>query len=318
MTDIGSQLRSAREAKGLTLEQVFKATRIKITYLDAIEANQLEALPGPVQARGFVRSYANYLGLDGEHLAALLDAHKAPVPEVRPVSLGSVPTKPQTAPLPQKLPPLTAKPTIPPPRPVSTPVTKPADKPQPAPQSPSLTLKSARRSSSATPSDGIPNWVLIVGAVVLFVVGALLVLSALTSAGQQPAPPAPVNLPDSIGRAGLPDQVALSPSDREPVSITLTALEHVWARITVDGQTAFEGMLEPQSNTNWQAANEVIVETGNAAALKAMYRGQQEVLGERGQIVARAWGRSGVTDVPLAVTNAGLPQATVVATNTVP
>src|SRR3974390_2152378 len=114
MTDIGSQLRTAREAKGLTLEQAFKATRIKTSYLEAIEANQLDALPGPVQARGFVRSYANYLGLDGEHLAALLDAHKAPVPEVLPVSVGTTATKPQTLPPPVKLPPVT-KPAIAPP-----------------------------------------------------------------------------------------------------------------------------------------------------------------------------------------------------------
>ena len=76
MTDIGSQLRAAREAQGLTLEQVFKATRIKQSFLEAIEANQFQALPGPVQARGFVRSYANFLGLDGEHLASVLDADK--------------------------------------------------------------------------------------------------------------------------------------------------------------------------------------------------------------------------------------------------
>src|SRR5512137_2355180 len=86
MTDIGSQLRAAREAQDLTLEQVFKATRIKQSFLEAIEANQFQALPGPVQARGFVRSYANFLGLDGEHLASALDADKTPASGGQPLT----------------------------------------------------------------------------------------------------------------------------------------------------------------------------------------------------------------------------------------
>src|SRR5512137_495766 len=91
MTDIGSQLRAAREAQSLTLEQVFKATRIKQPFLEAIEANQFHTLPGPVQARGFVRSYANFLGLDGEHLASVLDADKSAVVDVRPMPVGPQP-----------------------------------------------------------------------------------------------------------------------------------------------------------------------------------------------------------------------------------
>src|SRR5512135_3836586 len=92
MTDIGSQLRAAREAQSLTLEQVFRATRIKQSFLEAIEANQFQALPGPVQARGFVRSYANFLGLDGEQLASALDADRTVTTEVRPMPAAPVST----------------------------------------------------------------------------------------------------------------------------------------------------------------------------------------------------------------------------------
>jgi len=99
MTDTGSQLRAAREAQGLTLEQVFKATRIKVSFLEAIEANQFQALPGPVQARGFVRSYANFLGLDGEQLASALDADKSAKSDVRPMPVAPTPivTQPPAA-----------------------------------------------------------------------------------------------------------------------------------------------------------------------------------------------------------------------------
>ncbi len=316
MADIGSQLRTAREARGLTLEQAFKATRIKTPYLEAIEANQLDALPGPVQARGFVRSYANYLGLDGDHLAALLDAHKVLV-EVRPVNVGAIPTKPQTAPLPRKLPPPAPKPAIVPPKVAPAPAEKSADKPRPPSQVPTLALSSSKPSSSAAPGGGIPTWVLIVGAAILFIAGALLVISALTSAGQSPDPADTPNVPDAIGKAAATERFALAPTGGGPVSITLAADEHVWARITIDGQTAFEGMLAPHSRQEWHAADEIIVETGNAAALKATYQGQEKALGERGQIVARAWGSAGVSDVPLAVNQGVSPHATSVATNTV-
>src|SRR5512139_333201 len=102
MTDIGSQLRAAREAQDLTLEQAFKATRIKQSFLEAIEANQFQALPGMVQARGFVRSYANFLGLDGEHLASLLDADKTVKTDIRPMPAAPKPiaTPPPTNPKP--------------------------------------------------------------------------------------------------------------------------------------------------------------------------------------------------------------------------
>ena len=317
MTDIGSQLRMAREAKGLTIEQAFKATRIKLSFLEAIEANQLSALPGPVQARGFVRSYANYLGLDGEHLASLLDAPAMPALEVRPVSVGATPTRPLMVPRPGNLPSPASKPTIVPPvRPTAAPVESPAEPPRLPLRVPTLALNSARPSAESGPGS-IPTWVLIVGAAALFIIGAILVISALTSAGQSPKPVEPLNVPNSIGGVSTSDRFALAPTGSGPVSITVRANEHVWTRITLDGQTAFEGMLAPNSVKDWQAAAEIIVETGNAAALTVIHDGQESVLGGRGQIVARAWRHDGVSDVPPAVSSRLTPPTGSVATNTV-
>ena len=62
--DIGQQLRQAREARRLSLEQAAQATRMKAHYLGALEAGDLAALPSQAQARGFLRAYAEYLGLD--------------------------------------------------------------------------------------------------------------------------------------------------------------------------------------------------------------------------------------------------------------
>ena len=154
---------------------------------------------------------------------------------------------------------------------------------------------------------------------VLFVLGLILVISAGTSAGQPAVPHELNNVPDSIGTLPTTDRAeqAAAPVSDGPVSITLKAGEHVWARVSLDGQTAFEGMLAPNTAKEWHAAEQIIVETGNAAALTVVQQGRESVLGQRGQIVARAWGRNGAVDVPLAVPEVTPSATTTALTNTV-
>jgi cytoskeleton protein RodZ len=66
--EIGEILQAKRKEKGLSLEEIEQATKIRMRYLAAIEAGDLSALPGMVYARGFIKSYADYLGLDGHAL----------------------------------------------------------------------------------------------------------------------------------------------------------------------------------------------------------------------------------------------------------
>src|SRR5262245_10567945 len=68
VTPLGGQLRAERERRGAALDQVSEATKIRKTYLEALEAQDWKALPADVFTRGYVRSYAGYLGLDQEHL----------------------------------------------------------------------------------------------------------------------------------------------------------------------------------------------------------------------------------------------------------
>ncbi len=68
MPTIGEKLKQAREARKLSLKQTVQAVRIRAHYLQAMEENDFESLPSPVQARGFLRLYADFLGLNGEEL----------------------------------------------------------------------------------------------------------------------------------------------------------------------------------------------------------------------------------------------------------
>ena len=68
LTTIGQQLRQAREAQKLSLSEVASATRMRERYLRALEEGSYEMLPSLAQARGFLRTYANYLKLNLEPL----------------------------------------------------------------------------------------------------------------------------------------------------------------------------------------------------------------------------------------------------------
>ena len=63
---LGPWLRTRREERGYDFDRVERDTRISRGYIEAIEREQFDTLPAPVYARGFVRSYARYLGLDEE------------------------------------------------------------------------------------------------------------------------------------------------------------------------------------------------------------------------------------------------------------
>jgi cytoskeletal protein RodZ len=68
VTPLGGQLRAERERRGAVLQQVSEATKIRKTYLEALETHDWKALPADVFTRGYIRAYAQYLGLDQEHL----------------------------------------------------------------------------------------------------------------------------------------------------------------------------------------------------------------------------------------------------------
>src|SRR5437764_4541995 len=65
MFEIGGSLREARVKRNLTPADVQKAIRIRDRYLQALEEERWEVLPGDAYVKGFLRTYADYLGLDG-------------------------------------------------------------------------------------------------------------------------------------------------------------------------------------------------------------------------------------------------------------
>jgi cytoskeletal protein RodZ len=64
MSTFGEELRRERKLRRIALREVAEATKINLRYLEALEGNDFQHLPGGVFNRGFVRAYSQYIGVD--------------------------------------------------------------------------------------------------------------------------------------------------------------------------------------------------------------------------------------------------------------
>jgi hypothetical protein len=331
-TELGNQLRRARENKGVSLEDIEKATGIRKRYLAAMEEGRFDALPGQIQLRGFLRNYANYVGLNGDEMLSLYErrSHSAQMPgafqptsAVRPVPAQPASSNPQSA-APQAV----------------AQSTRPTASSPPVAQ-PQLTRPPAPRPSPTT-SNGIrPDWmsrlppwltlevILMLLAALLVICVAVLLLSIFVAPGATQSlgpvyrptatrmriaptllPTAPAATPVSTSLPNITSSVKLTTSVGY-VQVALAATEHVWVRVTTDGRTAFEGMFKPGDALNWEAKEMIVVESGNGAGLAASFNGKPVgVLGPRGQVVARAWTPDGETAPPKPTASVPTPSPT--------
>jgi cytoskeletal protein RodZ len=101
LATLGEALRTARQIRRLSLNQVESVTKIRLKYLVALEEDNLADLPPPVYTRGYVRAYATYLGLDPKQMLLLYEQLHPPAEplgvqrEVRPLRAPGAITGPQ-------------------------------------------------------------------------------------------------------------------------------------------------------------------------------------------------------------------------------
>ncbi|MBC7226805.1 MAG: helix-turn-helix domain-containing protein [Thermoflexales bacterium] len=267
----GFRLRAAREARGLSYQDVEAATRIRTRYLEALETGKYDVMPGgEAQVRGFLRRYAAFLNIPPEEIIALYE---------RETHREAVIPAPVPAPAPS-------------PSPKSSP-------PVARPVSPELL---SRRGMSTPALLGL---LILIGALALGAVW-LATHSDQIFSGPRATPtagvPRPAAFPSPMVTATpasptvvpTPAATPTFPVSTSGVTLTLEAQEHVWVRVTVDGFTAFEGMLSPGAPQTWVGQEMVIVETGNGAGVIAIVNGQsQGPLCGRGEVCARGWGPEG-------------------------
>lgn len=306
-SELGEQLRRAREAKGLSLDQAERATGIRKRFLQAMEDGRFDALPGEIQLRGFMRNYAGQVGLNGDELIATYERRIKPSPQ------GTAP--PGTAPK-------SASPVQPSPL-------RPAG-PQPVRPPTAPTAQTQPAGMAQKPSNTRPLWlaqwpawmtverILIAIAILMVICIVVLVILLLTSPANGEAAPAPQPTaartrpvaptapPATVEAtvAAMQTNTAITSSAKltataDYVQVALAASEHVWVRVMTDGKTAFEGMFAPNQLLKWEAKEILVVETGNGAGLNASFNGKPlGAFGPRGQLAARAWTPAGEAAVP--------------------
>ena len=92
METVGNFLRNQRLAKRMSVEEVARTTRVPISSVERIEADQFDELPGEVFVRGFLKSYARAVGIPVDEVLARYTASRR-VAWITPLPLSS-PTKP--------------------------------------------------------------------------------------------------------------------------------------------------------------------------------------------------------------------------------
>lgn len=279
---LGQRLREAREAKDLSLEEVERAIRIRARFLEALERGDYSVMTS-VQAQGFLRNYARYLGLDFELLLAELDAEKGRGRRKRR----------------EKQPPLEA------PTPVTTTAARSSTvRRLVAPAEPPRSAQTSRQRKPRSLAGNI-SIVLAAGAVVVGVVlGATLLFNQLTDSPDDNQSQAEV-IPTPTPSAEIPANETVSPSPADIVTpaetpvggytppaltgtsvvISIQVLQRTWLRVTVDGEVVREGLAQPGEVWQYEGIQSVGVRANNAAALDLTVNNQpQGTLGARGEL----------------------------------
>jgi cytoskeleton protein RodZ len=152
---VSERLRAARQARGLDFFRIERDTKIRIRFLEAIEDGRFDDLPGEIYARGFIRNYASYLGLDPESIESqwrVQTGQPAPeplTPRIKPRPRNVIP---QPMPEPPKPAPNPATPAQPMPEPP-----KPAPKPARADSVPAAAVVEEAESEAQRPAIRLPS-----------------------------------------------------------------------------------------------------------------------------------------------------------------
>jgi cytoskeleton protein RodZ len=261
MGSFGDRLRREREMRGITLDEIAESTKISRRHLEALEKEDFDSLPGGIFNRGFVRSYARYLGIDEDQAVADYSAAAAepaategkfpldvpePGPELNPrrsalplilalVALVAVlaifwaRTRSRGAESQESasanMPGATRSPS-----PVNVaPAQTPASIPEPTSETPNSSA-----SDSPTPSSS----------------------SNPTATSQPSASPSASQSPERL------------------FSVVVMAKEDSWVSVTADGKTVIERVFKAGERQSFRAGRRIVFTTGNAGGVDVSFNGK--------------------------------------------
>jgi cytoskeleton protein RodZ len=279
---VGERLRSARTARGLSLDDIAAATRIRRQYLDALEREAWGELPGATYVRGFLGTYAKQLGLSPDEIVGMYPASggtqaaAAGIP--RPVEVRITPAQPHS-----RL------------RNIITAIVVvfiagaavlayvlvgqlrqfAATRPHPVTSAPTTAAPAPAGPPAVAPNATAP---------------------AVTPTAGLVTPTAGVVTPTA---GGQPASSAPTPVTGQAIVLTAQASDRSWVRVVSDGAVVFEGFLSAGDHEVWQGHHQVSIRVGNASALDLSVNGQSlGHLGNPGDVVDRTFSIPSPSTIP--------------------
>ena len=300
MTAIGETLRRERVRRSLELQQVSQELKISKRFLDAIEREAFDELPGRIFVKSFVRQYARLLGLDEDELAAEAQKIVEPVVEDPPAR-----TQPMAPADNLRVPPMRAWGSV-----------GDGDRFRWAPLLPALGLvvmvtlvcsgvyawwQRERRSGAVSAAQTIASTNQAPAALPVpatLAAPAPLLNTSQTPAAQAdasteagPAPAGAAQGPSAGPSANTPSAAPMAPATQPPeadpppagsaapaakgqVHVEVTALETTWVRARSDGKYAFSATLDPNQTRTVEARESVELLLGNAGGVSVVLNGK--------------------------------------------
>lgn len=244
---VGTILKEARLAKGLSIADAEQATSVRARYLEAVENDEYEKTPGEVFLKGIIRNYGNYLGLDGLELVKLYKANhqgvaaeninSAGIREVEKVRLN-------------------------------------------------IQLKEKRDIGSGTGRFEMPQLPMKqiaagLAVVVLLGIGYVAVPKVIDYFKNMPQ----VEQKQEEVQANASTAVK-PPSILDKVQVEMEAKDSCWTEVTADGKEVFVGMLNAKDKRTFESKDKIVVKYGNIGAMKLIVNGQPvDLKGEHGVAV---------------------------------
>lgn len=296
LRSVAQQLVQAREAQGISLEEIATKTFIPMRALKALESGETFKLPEPIFVQGFIRRYANLVGLDGDALAKEIPLNTEPVAvdlikeAPRPPLVDVIRNQLSREPVPDKVM-----------RPV---VLYGAENP--------VSSKSDGYGGNKPQTDR-PAWLFpVLGGLLGFgiLAGAIALLRPQTpeikQTNQSPSTK-PIVIQSSLKPDVVPSPIAsetpspspiitpspsITPSPTPSPSLTsgsvkvdVSLIDRSWIEVVVDGDVKFEGMMEKGVTQSWSGRKDVQISSGNAGAVKLVYnQAPAVVMGKAGQV----------------------------------
>ena len=318
MASFGTRLRLEREQRGITLDQISRSTKIGTRFLQALEQDRFEQLPGGIFNKGFIRAYARFLGLNEEqtladYMAAISPGEPNPAasesaapPAGSPKIAAAQAESERAASLPwgtfamlllvvalsfaiwgfytrEREPSTPVKHPVAP----STSSTGSTAPPAAVPSSDSQTPAGEGQAAGSQKAPAEAQ-------------------SPLPEVPAESSPhPAPTGSSSPADALGLTKAAPESSSTKAPVSaaslVTASFIVHIkarqdaWISITADGKKLTQETLVGGAEKSIRAANQIIVRTGNAGALDVEFNGQKlPTQGAYGEVKTLEFGPSGL------------------------